>query len=212
MLESLAPDVKNIATLVVLLLPGFLFISTFQAVNIAFARHRSAWEWTMRSLVVSLPIFAMFSAAYDRLGWPGEPTDPEFYLGLFGGAFVAGYAAGIGTGTQTARDLQRKLGFSDPRTIWADVIGQPGSYVIVHLKDGSVIFGYPSSFTNDPREDTREVFLREAARLRRHDDADSGVWEAFSDTDGVLVESSEISFIQLVARPGARARGLSADG
>ena len=154
----------------------------------------------MRSLVVSLPLFAAFSGAYDKLDWPNDPTDPEFYFGLFGGAFVGGYGVGMLSLTNGARDLLRRMRISDPRRTWVDVVGRPDSYIIVHLKDGTVLYGYPSNFTDDPREQVREIFLTEARRLRQKDDSDPGAWEEFPSTEGVLIESTRINLIQLVAR------------
>ena len=132
MIGSLSPDVQDVATLVVLLAPGFLFITVFQAVNVAYARNRSGWEWGMHSLVLSLPLFAAFNGIYTLFDWRRDPTDPAFYFGIFGGALVMGFVVGHVSRWPGARAIQRKFGFSDPKTTWADVVGQPESYIVVH--------------------------------------------------------------------------------
>ena len=154
----------------------------------------------MRSLVLSLPLFALFSGLYDLFDWSNEPTEASFYLGLFGGAIVTGYVVGGITSNRLVRRLFRRAGVNDPQRTWVDVMAQPDSYIIVHLLDGKVLYGYPSSFTDDPRESVREIYLTNAAILRRKDDKDPGEWEAFGGTEGVLVESPQIRLIQLVSQ------------
>ena len=154
----------------------------------------------MWSLAVSLPLFAAFTGLYDVAGWPNDPVDPEFYFGLFGSAFLGGFVCGRASTYPRFRDVQRRVGLSDPHSTWVDVMGQRDFYIIVHLRDGTVLFGYPSAFTDDPRKENKEVFLTEAARLRRRDDTDPGEWSAFPSTEGVLVDASTIAFIQLISK------------
>ena len=67
----------------------------------------------------------------------------------------------------------------------------------MHLIDGTVLYGYPIKFTDDSREDVREVLLTNAYRLMPRSEGPD-VWEKFKSTEGVLVESPQIRFMQLL--------------
>ena len=156
----------------------------------------------MHSLILGLPLFAVFHGLYDIANLKNKTTDPGFYLGLFCGALIIGYVLGRLSRLPLAKSFQQKLGFSDPKTSWADVMGQPEAYVIVHLNDKTVLYGYPNVFTDDPREEVRELYLIDAHVLT--DDGSGGeAFARFEGTEGILVESSQIKLIQLVTKPEA---------
>src|SRR5438132_3058143 len=198
MFESLGHTAESLAGAVGFLLPGFLAISSYEATSPSIARNRSVWHWTMWSLTVSLLLVAVIHRIYKEFGWPRETTDPEFYGALIGVAIVGGYACGRVSAFSPVRQLVRRSRFLQPRWIWFEVMREPERYIIVHLRDGTVLYGYPRKCTDDSREDTREVFLTDAHILvkSRHG---SDVWMRFPDTDGVLVESPDNQFVQLLA-------------
>lgn len=106
--------------------------------------------------------------------------------------------AGRLSGTNRARDLTRQLKLIQPRWIWLKVVSKHDRYVIVHLIDGSVIYGYPSEFTDDSREETREMLLTYPHFLVKDPDGGADTWESYPNTEAVLIESSQVKLIQLL--------------
>jgi hypothetical protein len=196
---DLGDTAASIAAAIAFLVPGFLAISTFEAFSPTIARDRSQWHWTMWSLTVSLILAAGLSGVYKELEWPRNAKDPEFYLGLFTVAVLGGILAGWLSRWELVRRLAKNLGLLQPRWIWFETLREPDRYVTVHLLDGSVIYGYPSKFTDDSREDVREVYLTEAQMLIKGESGQEDRWEKFPSTDGVLIESPRIRFIRLMA-------------
>ncbi len=198
MFSGIGDVAEDIAGAIAFLLPGFLAIAAYEATSPSIARSRSVWQWTMWSLTVSLLLFAALNGLYKLADWPRQATDPEFYSVLFGVALAGGYLAGRASATQRARELLRPFKFLQPRWIWYEVVQEPNKGLVVHLVDGTVLYGYPAKFTDDSREDVREVLLTDAHLLIRQADG-TDVWERFESTDGVLVESPQVRFIQLLA-------------
>jgi hypothetical protein len=197
MFEALGDVTKDVAGAIAFLLPGFLAISAFEATSPSVARSHSVWQWTLSSLVVSLSLGAVLNGVYRMPDWPREATDPQFYGPLFGIALAGGFSLGRFSATDRARKLIKPLGLLQPRWIWYEVMHEKDRYVIVHLVDGTVLYGYPGKFTDDAREETKEIFLTDVYMLI--DPAkDQGAWQKFQETEGVLVESPQIRYVQLV--------------
>ncbi len=47
-----------------------------------------------------------------------------------------------------------------PPWVWVEVLS-PRSYAVLHLDDGTVLYGYPRRYTDDPRETLRELYLEQ---------------------------------------------------
>lgn len=197
MFSAIGDVADDIAGAIAFLLPGFLAISTYEATSPTIARNRSVWQWTMWSLTVSLLLVAGLNGVYKLADWPRRATDPEFYSALFGVALTGGYLVGRASGTQYARKLLQPLKLLQPRWIWYEVVQERNRGLVVHLIDGTVLYGYPIKFTDDSREDVREVLLTNAYRLMPRSEGPD-VWEKFKSTEGVLVESPQIRFMQLL--------------
>jgi len=198
MFAALGDTGESITAAIAFLLPGFLAISTYEAFSPSIARDRSIWHWTMWSLIVSLVLVAAMHGLYWSLGLPRDTTDPEFYIGLFAVAIVGGYGTGRLTATSTARDVASRLKMLQPRWIWFEVMSKPGRYVVVHLTDGSVLYGFPIKYTDDSREDVKEILLASPSLLIKGEDGEPDKWEPYPNTEGVLLESTQIKLIQLL--------------
>jgi len=197
MFEALGDVPQDVAGAIAFLLPGFLAISAFEAASPSIAKSRRIWQWTLSSLVVSLLLAAAMNAMYGAVDWPHKATDPEFYTGLFVVGWTGGFSLGKLSATERARRLARRLGLLQPRWIWYEVMREESRYVIVHLVDDTVLYGYPRKFTDDAREDTREIFLTDAYMLINPAHGPQR-WQRFPETEGVLVESPQIRYVQLV--------------
>ena len=197
MFESLGLVVQDVATVVVLFLPGFVAVSLFEITNPQIARHRPAIQWGLWSLATSLVLFSAIHGIFRVAGWPRDALDPEFYLTLLGMAGAVGYGLGRAAGSDRGRRVTKLLRILLPPWVWVEVLSSR-SYAVIHLDDGTVLFGYPRRYTDDPREQVREVYLEEPMVLVQ--DAESGEerYVPLPEVEGVLVESSKIQFIEML--------------
>ncbi|MHB8683106.1 MAG: DUF6338 family protein [Dehalococcoidia bacterium] len=164
MFTDLPLATRDLASAITLLLPGFVAVSLFEITNPAIARDRQALQWVMWSLVVSLLLFAAVHGLYALVDWPRSPLDPQFYVGLLLSAILVGYGTGRSAGTERGRHITQQLRILLPPWVWVAVLTQR-RWVVVHLTDGTILYGYPQRFTDDPREHTRELYLEEPSIL-----------------------------------------------
>ena len=81
-----------------------------------------------------------------------------------------------------------------PPWVWVEVMTMR-RWVVVHLADGTILYGYPRRYTDDPRERTRELYLEHPQVLSSVDGNKQYV--PFPEAAGVLVESSQIQYIEV---------------
>jgi hypothetical protein len=197
MFQGLGLAVQDVATVVVLFLPGFVAVSLFEFTNPQIARQRPALQWTLWSLATSLVLFAGTHGVFRTADWPRDALDPEFYLALLGIAAIGGYAVGRSAGSDRGRQLTKSLKILLPPWVWVEVLSSR-AYAVLHLDDGTVLFGYPRRYTDDPKEQVREVYLEQPMILARDLDSGEDKYVPLPEADGVLVESSKIRFIEML--------------
>ena len=196
MFAGFGPEVQNLASAITLLLPGFLAVSLFELSNRDIARDRQPLQWVMWSLTYSVLLFAALHALYAWANWPRDPLDPEFYAGLIAIGLLAGYLSGRAAGSRHGRKLTRKLKLLLPAWIWVEVFTLE-QWVVVHLTDGTILYGYPRRYTDDPRETVREIYLESPHILA--DFGDEKRFMPYPESEGVLIDSQRIALIQVLA-------------
>lgn len=152
----------------------------------------------MWSLVFSLLLFAAVHSVYRWAEWPRDPLDPQFYAGLLAVAALVGYLTGRAAGSPWGRWLTRRLRILLPPWVWVEVM-TTRQWVVVHLLDGTKLWGYPRRFTDDSRERTKELYLEHPHILS--EGGESGAYLPFPQADGVLIDSSQIQFIEFLVPP-----------
>ena len=197
MLESLGLAVQDVATVVVLFLPGFIAVSLFELTTPQIARDRPALLWALWSLAASLFLFSAVHGVFRVADWPREPLDPQFHLSLLTVGGVLGYAAGRLAGTETGRKITKRLKVLIPPWVWVEVLASR-NYVVVHLTDGTRLFGYPRRYTDDPREQVREVYLEQPMVLALDPQSGQEEYVPLPQAQGLLVDSTKIQFIQVL--------------
>ena len=197
MFQPLGTAAKDLATVVVLFLPGFIAVSLFEASNPQLTRIRPSLQWALWSLAVSLVLYAAVFGIYSSFNWPLNALDARLYLPLMVLAAVLGYGCGRLAGTEVGRRLARFFRVFVPPWVWVDVM-LSRHHIIVHLQDGTRISGYPRRFTDDPTQDVREVYLEYPYILIETEESGPGEWRAFPQTEGVLIASPQIKFIQVL--------------
>ena len=188
---------RDLATIVALFLPGFIAVSLFGLTNRQIARNRPALQWALWSLAVSLVLVAPTHAVFGILGWPRSALDPQFYLALLALAIFMGYSAGRLAGTERGRRVTTRLHILLSPWTWVQVLSSRRS-VVVHLNDGTVLYGYPRHYTDDPREEIRELYSTQPMVLTEDAETGDEQFILLPETEGVLIESSQIRFIQLL--------------
>ncbi len=154
----------------------------------------------MWSLAYSVLLYAAMHALYAWATWPHDPLDPQFYGGLIGAALLSGYLAGRAAGSQRGREITRSLGILLPPWVWVEVLAQR-SWLVIHLTDGTTLYGYPRRFTDDPRESVREIYLEQPQIEVDREGAKQFV--PLPETAGVLVDSTQIRMIEVMLPPPA---------
>lgn len=197
MFDSLGLAVQDVAAVVTLVLPGFIAVSLFELTTPQIARDRPALLWTLWSLAASLILYPATHAFFRLAGWPRDALDPEFYLSLLAIAAALGYVAGRLVGSERGRRLTRLAKILLPGAVWVEVLSMR-NYVVIHLNDGTLLFGYPRRYTDDPTDSVREVYLEQPMLLTLDPESGEKKYAPLPEADGVLVDSSRIHFIEVL--------------
>lgn len=197
MFESLGLPVQDVATVVVLFLPGFIAVSLFELTTPQIARDRPALLWGLWSLAASLILFPAAHGIFRLADWPRDALDPEFYLTLLAVGATLGYGTGRIVGTERGQQITKLLKILIPPWVWVEILSSR-SYLVVHLNDGTVLYGYPRRYTDDRREQVREVYLEQPMLLTRDPDSGQERYVPLPEAQGILIESSNIQFIEVL--------------
>ena len=195
MFDQFGVAVQDLSAAISLLLPGFIFVRLFDLANRSTRRDRPDLQSVMLSLVISLCIYALVRPIYGVLNLPRQPLDPEFYVGLFLSALILGYFSGRLLGLDVARNLMLLSGILIPPRSWVQALSS-NKWVVVHLTDGTVLYGSPLEYSDSPSDTNRVLFLAEPQILS--DSPDGATYEPLSDALGILLETNRISFIEIV--------------
>jgi hypothetical protein len=180
-----------------------VFISLFEVTNPAISRDRQPLQLSLWSLALGLVLFAGVHRVYAWADWPRNPLDPQFYAGLLVIAALGGYTTGRTAGSNSGREWAHRLRFLVSSWVWVEVMrSRPSAsrtgvrYVVVHLLDGTKLYGYPRYFTDDPRETVREVYLEQPHVFGG--EAGKEAYLPLPRAAGVLIESSQVQFIEFL--------------
>lgn len=197
MFDSLGLAVQDVATVVALFLPGFISVSLFQLTTPQIARDRPALLWGLWSLAASLVLFPAVHGVFRLADWPRDALDPEFYLTLLAAAAVLGYGGGRLAGSARGQRITQFLRILISPWVWVEVLSSR-SYIVIHLNDGTVLYGYPRRYTDDPREAVREVYIEQPMLLATDAETGKEKYVSLPEALGILVDSSKIQFIEIL--------------
>jgi hypothetical protein len=198
--DSLPSSVRDVSAAITFLLPGFLAVSLFEVTNPSLARDRLPLQWTMWSLATSLLLYSAAYGLYSWFDWPRAPLDYEFFVPRILGSIAIGWTLGWLAGSERGRGLTRRLKLFIRAWVWVEVMSEAvtvsvggrtrkeARWVVIHLKDGTRLYGYPRRYTDDRREEVRELYITEPHRY----DAEEGRFLPIPDSAGLLVSTSEI--------------------
>ena len=196
-----------------LLLPGFVLLHVIYLVSRI--RRASAFYTTMWSVLVSLalivvlyPIFTLLVAPpIKEQPWPGlldVIADPSkvpnnVWLVLYLSAVVFGVFLGVLDRFRIPERVLNPLGI-DLRVhgdLWSRLLREDNySHILMYLKDGSLISGWPMYFSNDRRPPGPEIYLSPF----RIWDPDQEDWSEPEKTEGLLIHGSEVSRMEFVSK------------
>ena len=144
------------------------------------------WFWLLYDLV-------------EKKYWEEHPVIWIMYLFFFlvVSPYILGFLAGIVTEKGWIRKLIQRIGLNPVHavpTAW-DYIMKDGSYVIVTLKDGAIIYGlYSSKSFASSLPEERDLYL-EAIYNR---DSETGQWIMKDRTKGIWIAKDEIQTIEFL--------------
>lgn len=205
-------SVPSFPLVLLLLLPGFLCIST--GFLVSRIRKLSAFEVTAWSLGVGLLLIVTLYPAYAYLlapppdkAWPGlleileNPTlvpGPLWAL-LYVTALLLGYLGGWTDRKGLLERVLRPVGIDLGRhgDLWGRLL-RGKDYVYVYLTDGKVLFGWPENYSSDRSQPGPELYLTQV-QVWRPDEAE---WSPLEHTRGILLDASHISEIEFLELPG----------
>ncbi len=196
-----------------LLLPGFVLLHVIYLVSRI--RRASAFYTTMWSVLVSLalivvlyPIFTLLVAPpIKEQPWPGlldVIADPSkvpnnVWLVLYLSAVVFGVFLGVLDRFRIPERVLNPLGI-DLRVhgdLWSRLLREDNySHILMYLKDGSLISGWPMYFSNDRLPPGPEIYLSPF----RIWDPDQEDWSEPEKTEGLLIHGSEVSRMEFVSK------------
>jgi len=209
------PSLEALQVMLVLL-PGF--VTYFVESSLAYQREHSPTVMVARSLVYSLLVYALCSllaGAPWLFGASGNASQREgaanIYVTAWGVLFVlfVAVAAGLVIGAAKTHDWHMRVGRrvgltrrTSRQGIWLDIMqdlyarqDRNGAWVVVGLKDGRRINGWPEHFSDEYNEGPT-LFLTHAQWLSER----YGQERCVSIPDpGILVLGSQIRFVQFYA-------------
>lgn len=193
-------SVNAVLILIAFLVPGFiassLLATTFRR------RSRSASELTLQYLTLSCINYGLWSwliaiMLYGR--W--IERHPVLAIGvvfliIFVSPLILGLSVSHVTPSGRVARLLSAVGFKVHRfipTAWDYTFEhEEPAWVIVRLKDGSIVYGFwgTESFAGDERGE-RDLFVEAVFKP-----ANSGHWQPIPDTGGILIKANEIATIE----------------
>ena len=196
-----------------LLLPGFVLLHVIYLVSRI--RRASAFYTTMWSVLASLALIVVLYPIFTLLvvpplkeqPWPGlldVIADPSkvpggVWLVLYLSAVIVGVLLGVLDRFRIPERVLNPLGI-DLRVhgdLWSRLLREDNySHILMYLKDGSLISGWPTYFSNDRRPPGPEIYLSPF----RIWDPEQENWSEPEETEGLLIHGSDVSRMEFVSK------------
>ncbi|MFH1141222.1 MAG: DUF6338 family protein [Chloroflexota bacterium] len=206
-------DFGSVPLALFLLLPGFLVLHVMFLISRV--RRVSAFYATMWSLAASLiliatsyPIFTLvvnppldishWPGLLDILGNPEKVPGPIWGL-LYGLAPLLGIVLGVLDRKRHLEKLFRllRIDLEANSDLWYKLLREDGyGGLLVYLKDGSLVSGWPKYFSNDREPPGPEIYLSDF----RVWDPESGSWKVQEGILGSLIHGNEISRVEFIPK------------
>lgn len=204
-------DISSFPLVLLLLLPGFLAIHVFFVVTRF--RNLSTFHGTTWSLIVSLilvialyPIYTYLTEPPPNKPWPGlleAMGNPALVPGpvwllLYASAIPVGVLLGLVDRTGLVETPLRSLGIdlSRHRDVWGRLFREPG-YLLVYLKDGNVLYGWPEYYSSDRSQPGPELYLTQMSIWN----GEQSEWADMGHVGGVLIDAESVSRIEFLVPP-----------
>lgn len=189
---------KDFVALLQYLAPGFVLAWVFYGLTSHIKP--SQFERVVQALIFTVVVQAvvLFERAvaealgeWVQLGGPWSSTTTLF--GSLCTALILGIALSACVNADTFHSMLRRLGLSNRSAHpceWFGIFTKYQRYVVLQLKDGTRIFGWPQIWPSEP--DKGHFFLTRAMRVVGDEAQDLDALE------GVLVDASEVSSVEFV--------------
>jgi hypothetical protein len=196
----------EIPVVLLLLLPGFVAVQVFNWVS--HKRRLSDFETLLWMLISSFALLAPTATIWHELDdtvpslgrLVKDPTTlPMRVAGvLYGLAVLGGWLAGYLDRSRILEQVLLEIGVDLTRRYDAwHLAFRDAYYVIVYLKSGAMIYGWPKMNTTSREWDVAEVYLTDTGTW----DSDAERWVKQEGIAGVWVDAASIERIEFTAEP-----------
>jgi len=195
-------SLSDLPLILLLLMPGFIALVLFNAVS--HKRHLTDLEMLLWMLAISLGLLAVCVTIWHKVdaSFPSvativkSPTEVDMRIVplLYALATVVGYLAGHVDRFRLLEAPLLLVGIDLRRShdVWFLALRDAAYFVIVHLKGGRIIYGFPQMWTTNRQGDASELYLD--LPLVWDDTAQD--WLEPAEVHGVWIDASSIDHIE----------------
>ena len=191
---------KDVVALLQYLAPGFLVAWVYFGVTSHIKP--SQFERVVQALIYTVVVQAIVAIEHAIALGIGKHlvVGPWTHTSDLTASLVTALCLGLSVATSTNRDLLyrhlRRLGFTS-RTAhpceWFGTFSDYPRYVVLQLKDGSRIFGWPTTWPSDA--DKGHFFMTSAVRTVGDQEQD------LAHLDGLLINVTDVAFVEFAKQP-----------
>jgi hypothetical protein len=199
---------SDIPATLLILLPGFVALQTFRLVSPR--RHLSDFETALWSLAVAFAILAPTTTAWHRIdsdvpslaALVRQPASvpTRLAVALYAVAPLAGWGLGHLDRSRRLEQLAQavRVDLTRRRDVWFVVFRDP-YYVLVYLKSGALLYGWPERFSTDRTGEATELYLTNTRVWKPEVDD----WVEHVGIAGVWIDASSIERIEFTKEPAS---------
>ena len=190
------------------LIPGFL--SSILLGALVYRKEMTAFRFIIQSLIFTFLIYALPVIIVGYAPLPLEINTDNFTISLDRKSLAVIFGISVGLPVVLAFLINNDLIFSLLRwihityrtsreNVWLDVFASEKKYIIVHLQDGTRVFGWPARFSDTPEEGY--LYLQDPSWINEDDEYEDMDIHGF-----FLVKKDNIDYIQFtyISRESAR--------
>lgn len=192
---------KDIVLLLQYLLPGFLVAWVFHGLTTH--PKSSQFERIIQALIFTLGVRALVFGERVGLEFIGRwisfgpwDSDADLACSLLS-ALLLGFALAYLVNTDGFHKQLRRLGISKRSahsSEWCGVLSERMAYVVLNLKDGLRLYGWPTVWPSDP--DKGHFFITHASWI-----GDDGKDIPLSSVEGLCINASDVKWIEFLNKP-----------
>lgn len=187
-------SLQSLSQFILFLMPGF--VSAWIMYGLTSHPKPSQFERIVQALILTAIIQSLMPIAnYMHGAFSFESSfDADRDLWSLIAAVITGLSLALFINKDWFHALLRKVGFTSRTSHpseWFYVFSQKITFIVLHLKDGRRIYGWPKEWPISPK--AGQLYLMEPIWL-----SDDGKEIADANVDGILIDSNDIRFVEFM--------------